>query len=105
MSVVIIENNQEQIVLNQHTLDRAKNALGVETEHAAVELALEKVIEEFELKKADEEAEEEIDIDVHQLNRIPTKKSFRVKANFKFVGRRKPMKYDFSDFNEENSDE
>lgn len=46
----------------------------------------------------DEVEEEFIDIDVHKLNRIPPKKSFKVKAHFKIVGRRKPMKYDFSDF-------
>lgn len=48
-----------------------------------------------------EEAEEDFDIDVHKLNRIPPKKSFKVKAHFKIGGRRKPMKYDFSDFVED----
>ena len=50
-------------------------------------------------KKAKEE--QEVDFDAIQLNRIKPKKVFTVKANFKNVGRRKPMKYDFSDFEEE----
>ncbi len=46
----------------------------------------------------DEEVEDYIDIDVHKLNRIPPKKSFKVKAHFKILGRGKPMKYDLSDY-------
>lgn len=46
-----------------------------------------------------EEDEEDFDIDVHKLNRIPPKKSFKVKAHFKIGGRGKPMKYDLSDYN------
>lgn len=52
-----------------------------------------------------EEAEEYFDIDVHELKRIPPKKSFKVTANFKISGRRKPMKYDFSDFVEDAGEE
>ena len=35
--------------------------------------------------------------EIDTLNRIPPKKSFKVMANFKIGGRRKPLKYDFSD--------
>lgn len=48
---------------------------------------------------------DEDDIDVHKLNRIPPKKSFTVKAHFKIGGRRKPMKYDFKDFVEDAPEE
>ncbi len=101
MSVIVTEENQPKVVLNQARLDKVKNLLGAKTESETLELALEKIIEEFELKNPTEQAEEEIDIDVHALNRISPKKSFKVKANFRIGGRRKPMKYDFADFVEE----
>ncbi len=103
MPVVVTEENQQKVVLNQSRIDKAKDLLGAKTESETLELALEKVIEEFELKKENGEAEEDFDIDVHKLNRIPPKTGFKVKANFKIGGRRKPMKYDFGDFEEENN--
>lgn len=47
----------------------------------------------------DEEGEDYIDIDVHKLNRIPPKRTYEIEAEFEFVGRGKPMKYDLSDYN------
>ena len=94
MSVVVTISNEAK-------LNKARNLLGAKSESETVELALDKIIEEFELKNTIEETEEEIDIDVHTFNRIPPKKGFTVKANFTVVGRRKPMKYDFADFVED----
>ena len=97
MSVVVTEENQQKVVLNQARLDKAKNLLGAKTESETLELALDKIIEEFELKSATKETEEEIDIDVHTLNRIPPKRTYEIEAEFEFVGRGMPMKYDLSD--------
>lgn len=92
MSVVVTISNPAK-------LKKAQILLGAKTESETLELALEEVIEKFEIKSADVAAEEDLpEIDVHKLNRIPPKKTIRVKANFKVGGRRKPMKYDFSDF-------
>ena len=99
MSVVVIEENQTKFVLNQARLDKVKNLLGAKSESETLELALEKIIDEFEIKNPTEEAEEEIDIDVHTLNRIPPKRTYRVMAKGRFGGRGKPMKYDLSDYN------
>ncbi len=48
--------------------------------------------------------QEDVDIDIQSLNRVPLKKGFFVKANFTVGELRKPMKYDFADFveNEDN---
>ncbi len=88
-------------IANQTKLERAKELLGAKTESEAIEIALEKIIEEFERKEINEETEEfDLDeLDVHKLNRIPPKKSFTVKAHFKIGGRGEPMKYDLSDYN------
>ena len=51
------------------------------------------------------ETEEYFDINIHELNRIPPKTSFKIRASFKIGGRRKPMKYDFRDFVEDVSEE
>lgn len=92
-------------ITNQANLKKAKSLLGAESDSETLELALERVIEEFEAKNANDEAEEEdFDIDVHKLNRIPPKKIIKVRANFRIGGRGKPMRYDLSDYNfdEEN---
>jgi len=99
MSVVVTEENQPKVVLNQARLDKVKNLLGAKTESETLELALEKIIKEFGLKEANEETEEALDIDVHTLNRIPPKRTYEIEAEFVFVGRGKPMKYDLSDYN------
>ena len=118
-------------VSNEANLRKIKQFLGAKDENEAVEIVIERAVKEFEQKQPAKdlpeeffddlfteetnlfdgesvqavinEREEEIDIDIHAHNRIPPKKSFKVTANFKIVGRRKPMKYDFSDFEEENN--
>jgi hypothetical protein len=118
-------------ISNETNLRKTKQFLGAKDESEAVELALEKIVKEFEQNQpvrdlpevffddlfAEEtnlsngesvqavikEREEESEIDVSALKRIPPKKGFKVTANFKIGGRRKPMKYDFSDFEEENN--
>jgi len=97
MSVVVTEENQTKVVLNQARLDKVKNLLGAKTESETLEILLDKAIDEFEPNGNSKEETEYLEIDVHTLNRIPPKRTYRVKANFKFVRRRKPMKYDFSD--------
>jgi len=96
MSVVVT-------ISNPANLKKAQNLLGAKTESETLELALEKVIEEFEAKNEPSEADEEFETDAHRMNHIAPKKTIRVKANFKIGGRRKPMKYDFSDFEENNN--
>jgi hypothetical protein len=66
--------------------------------------SLERSVENIKSEWVKDEAEEDLDIDVHALNRIPPKKSLKVKAKIRFRGRGKPMKYDLSDydFDEEN---
>jgi S-adenosylmethionine:tRNA-ribosyltransferase-isomerase (queuine synthetase) len=102
MPVVVTEENQQTVVLNQARIDKARDLLGAKTESEAIELALERVIEELESQnngEQTEEEEEDFDIDVHSLNRISPKKTIRVKANFKIGGRREPLEYDLSDYN------
>ena len=118
-------------VSNETNLRKIKQFLGAKDENEAVEIVIERAVKEFEQKPPAKdlheeffddlfteetnlldgesvqaiinEREEEIDIDVHALNRIPPKKSFKITANFKIGGRRKPMKYDFSDFEADNN--
>lgn len=98
MPVVVTEENQQTIQLNQSRIDKAKDLLGAKTESETLELALEKVIEELEVQKNGEQAEEDFDIDVHKLNHIPPKKTITVKARFRYGGRAEPLKYDLSDY-------
>lgn len=98
MSVVVTEN-QQRVPLDQATIDKARLLLGAKTDGETLERALEKVIEQFEANGKSEEAEQEhVDIDVHELRRIPPKKTFTVTARFRIVGRGKPKRYDFSDY-------
>lgn len=98
MSVVVT-------VSNEADLKKIKDFFGAKDENEAIDLAIEKIVREFEngTEKTDKE-EEDFDIDIHQLNRISPKKNFKVKANFKLGGRRKPMKYDFTDFQAEDEE-
>jgi hypothetical protein len=48
MSVIITEENQTKVVLNQDRVNKVKNLLGAKTESETIEIALERVIEEFE---------------------------------------------------------
>ena len=82
-------------IANEAKLRQVRNLLGAKTEDETVELALDRIIEEFNLR---EESEEEIDIDVHTLNRIPPKRTYEIEAEFEIVGRGMPMKYDLSDY-------
>ena len=98
MSVVVAK-------LNKTNLKKAQNIIGANDETEAINIAIERIIREFEQSKANVEEVEDLDIDVHTLNRIPPKKAFTVKANFRFIGRGKPMKYDLSDYNFDEYDE
>jgi S-adenosylmethionine:tRNA-ribosyltransferase-isomerase (queuine synthetase) len=103
MPVVVTEENQQTVVLNQARIDKARDLLGAKTGSETIELALERVIEELESQNngepTEEEEEEDFDIDVHSLNRIPPKRTYKIEAEFKFVGRGQPKKYDLSDYN------
>ncbi len=48
MSVIITGENQTKVVLNQDRVNKVKNLLGAKTESETIEIALERVIEEFE---------------------------------------------------------
>ena len=87
MSVVVTEKNQPKVVLNQARLDTAKEILGAKTESETIELALDKIIEEFELKNQAEESQE-ID-SVFDLNYGKPKRIYEIEAEFEFVGRGK----------------
>ncbi len=97
MSVVVTISNEAK-------LNKARNLLGAKTESETVELALEKVIEDFELNGDSKEEDGDLDIDVHTLNRIPPKQTYRAMAKVRFGGRGKPLKYDLSDYNFEEED-
>ncbi len=88
MSVVVT-------VSNEANLKKVKDFLGAKDENEAIDFAIEKILREFEMK---EQNEEEIDIDVHQLNRIPPKRTYEIEAEFVIVGRGMPLKYDLSDY-------
>lgn len=99
MSVVVTEKNQTKVVLNQARLDKVKNLLGAKSESETLEILLDKAIDEFEPNGNSKEETEDLDIDVHTLNRIPPKRTYEIEAEFEFVGRGQPMKYDLSDYN------
>lgn len=91
-------------ISNEANLRKIKQFLGARDENEAVELALEKIVGEFEQKE--EIAEKEvIDIDVHSLNRILPKRTCQVKAKVRFGGRGEPLKYDLSDYTFDEYDE
>ena len=89
MSVVVT-------VSNELNLSKLKNFLGAKDENEAVDIAIEKIVQDFESESESEDLEDEID--VHSLNRIPPKKTIRVMAKVRFGGRGKPLKYDLSDY-------
>jgi hypothetical protein len=86
-------------IKNPSNLEKAKDLLGAKTDSETLELALARVIDDFEAKEKPEETEEDFDIDVHLLNRIPPKRTYEIEAEFVFEGRGEPMKYDLSDYN------
>ncbi len=90
MSVVVT-------VSNELNLRKLKNFLGAKDESEAIDIAIEKIVQDFESKMESEELEDEID--VHSLNRIPPNKTIRVMAKVRFGERGKPLKYDLSDYN------
>lgn len=59
----------------------------------------ETLVEDPEPNEISEEETEDLDIDVHKLNRIPPKRTYKIVAEFRFTGRGKPLKYDLSDYN------
>ena len=91
-------------ISNETNLRKIKRFLGAKDENEAVELALEKIVNEFEQKEETDE-EEIIDIDVHSLNRIPPKRTYKINAKVRFGGRGEPLKYDLSDYNFDEYDE
>ena len=102
MSVVVTEENQTKVVLNQARLDKVKNLLGAKSESETLELALNRIIEEFELKN---EAEESQEIDsVFDLNYGKPKRIYEIEAEFEFVGRGRPLPFDFSDVDFEDGE-
>ncbi|MCY7377336.1 MAG: hypothetical protein LH472_15360 [Pyrinomonadaceae bacterium] len=68
----------------------------------SIEAVLKERQEKFERTPTTGETAEAKNLDIHKLNRISPRNRFKVTANFKIAGRRKPMKYDFSDFEENN---
>lgn len=92
-------------ISNLANLKKAKDLLGAKTDNETLELALARVIDELEPKEKVREPEDDLEVDVHTLNRIPPKKSFKVKAKVRLGGRGKPLKYDLSDYNFEENDE
>lgn len=84
-------------------LRKAKDLLGVKTESETIEIALEKIVEEFETKREGQENEKAIE--VFDLNYAAPKKVYEIEAEFEFVGRGKPLPFDFSDVIFENDNE
>ncbi len=65
-----------------------------ESIRAVIEERKNKIIEEFELKK------EAVEINnVFDLNYVKAKRTYEIEAEFKFVGRGKPLPFDFSEVN------
>ena len=117
-------------IANDANLKKAKSLLNAKTESEAIEIALEIVIRDFEerqkhselpenffedlfaekTKLADGESihaitnERETIESVFDLNYVKPKRSYEIQAEFEFIGRGKPLPFDFSeiDFEEEN---
>lgn len=89
-------------ITNQSKLEKAKNLLGAKTESETIEIALEKIIKEFEIEK--ESLENEESIEVFDLNYVAPKRIYEIEAEFEFVGRGTPLPFDFSDVAFENED-
>jgi len=105
LTTLIGIKQQEEILALQKKLPKAKKLLHAKNEFETLEVALEKIIQEFELKNSNKELEEDFDVDVSTLNRIPPKKSFKVKAKIRFHGKGKPIKYDLKDYNFDGENE
>ncbi len=95
LTTLIHIQHQKEILNLQEKLHKATKLLKAKDEFEAIDIALEKVIEEFELKN---EAEKSREIDsVFDLNYGKPKRVYEIEAEFEFVGRGRPLPFDFSD--------
>lgn len=99
LTTLISIKHHEEILALQEKLQRVMKLLHAKNEIETIDVALEKVIGELEARNANGGAEEDFEIDVHKLNRIPPKTGFTIKAKVRFRGKGKPMKYDLSNYN------
>lgn len=97
LTTLISNKQREDIIALQDKLQKVMKLLHAKNEIETIDVALGKVITELEGKDSNGAAEKDFDVDVRELNRIPPRSGFTVNANFKIVGRRKPMRYDFQD--------
>ncbi len=103
LTTLIGIERQKEIDTLQKKLKRATEILHTNDEIKTLDLALEQIICEFEQKNEVEDNSEEIE-SVFDLNYGKPKKIYEIEAEFEFVGRGKPLPFDFSDvdFEEEN---
>jgi len=103
LTTLIGIERQKEIDTLQKKLKRATEILHTNDEVKTLDLALEQIISEFEQKNEVEYDSEEIE-SVFDLNYVKPKKTYEIEAEFEFVGRGKPLPFDFSevDFDEEN---
>lgn len=98
LTTLISSKRHEVILALQEKLQRVMKLLHAKNEIETIDVALEKVIGDMELRNGNGAGEEDIEVDVHKLGRIAPRMGFTVQANFRVVGRRKPMSYDLRDF-------
>lgn len=103
LTTLIKVQRQKEIHNLQEKLSRATQILHTKNEIETLDFALERVIKEFEEKTENEDLQDEID-SVFDLNYVKPKRTYEIEAEFEFVGRGKPLPFDFSDvdFEEEN---
>ncbi len=101
-SLIGIER-QKEIDILQKKLKRATEILHTNDEIKTLDLALEQIIYEFEQKNQAEYDSEKIE-SAFDLNYVKPKKTYEIEAEFEFIGRGKPLPFDFNDidFEEEN---
>ena len=94
LTTLIGLKNQEELVALQEKLHKATKLLQAKSELETLDTALGKIIEEFELKNVSNEVD-----DVFDLEYVSPKRTYEIEAEFEFVGRGKPLPFDFSDIN------
>ncbi|MGI9054185.1 MAG: hypothetical protein ACR2F2_00130 [Pyrinomonadaceae bacterium] len=94
LTTLIGAKHQKELIALQEKLHKATKLLQAKNEIEALDTALEKIIEEFEMKEESDEIN-----DVFDLEYVKPKRTYEIEAEFEFAGRGKPLPFDFSDVN------
>ena len=94
LTTLIEVQRQKEIHNLQEKLSRATRILQTKNEIETLDFALERVIKEF----GNIDLQDDI-ASVFDLNYVKPKRVYEIEAEFEFIGRGKPLPFDFSDVN------